>query len=122
MKRIALILVAFICFSAMKSTAQTTKTPQTDSPFSIADSAAYTGKYKYEGLPFDYMVVSVREGQLYFVGGEYKGFLIPQKNKKDVFDVNGVATFTFVRNDQMQVSELVVDYDGEKYQGQKEGK
>ncbi len=122
MKKATLILLASICLSTLSSSAQTTKTPGTNTPFSIADSSEFIGKYKYEGLPFEYMVVSVREGQLYFVGGDYNGFLVPQKDKKDVFDVNGVATFTFTRNDQNRVSELKVDYDGQTYMGKKEVK
>lgn len=119
MKKLALILSLSIGLSSLEASAQAANT-DTKSQFSIADSSSFTGKYKYEGLPFEHIEVSVREGKLYFVGGEYQGFLEPLKDKKDAFDVDGKATFTFVRNSESKVSELKVEYEGETYQGKKE--
>ena len=120
MKKLALILFLSVGISSLKASAQTTTATDTKSQFSIADSASFTGKYKYEDLPFEHIEVSVREGKLYFVGGEYQGFLEPLKDKKDVFDVDGRATFTFVRNTENKISELKVEYEGQTYQGKKE--
>jgi hypothetical protein len=68
------------------------------------------------------MEVTVQEGQLYFTGGEYKGFLIPMADKKESFDVNGQAIFSFTRNYENKIIELKVDYQGQTFQGKKEEK
>ena len=99
-----------------------TTTPETRTQFSIADSTSFKGKYKFEGLPFEYVEVSVQDNKLYFVGGEYKGALIPINDKKDAFDVNGEAVFTFSRNNENKITELKIDYQGQSYQGKKEEK
>ncbi len=89
---------------------------------SIVDSAIYTGKYKYEGLPFQYMEISVKDGKLIFSGGEYNGSLNPIKEKKDAFDADGLALFTFFRNSEGKVAELQIDYQGQSYLGKRESK
>ena len=113
-----IILAAFVLF-ALQSSAQTTKMTNSAAVFSIADSATFAGKYKYENLPFEYMTVSVQDGKLYYSGGEYSGSLIPLKDKKDVFDANGNAVFTFVRDSDNKVTELQIDYQGESYVGKR---
>ncbi len=120
MKKLALILFLVVAVSTLKASAQTAQPADLKTQFSIADSASFTGKYKYEGLPFEYIEVSVKEGKLYFVGGEYNGFLEPIKDKKDSFDVNGVAIFSFLRNNENKVTDLKVEYEGRTYQGKKE--
>jgi hypothetical protein len=123
MKKTILILLFSICFFALKAVAQdTTTTKPTDSipAFSIADSTIFTGKYKYEGLPFEYMEISVKDGKLFYSGGEYNGSLDAMKDKKDAFDANGNAVFTFVRNENNKVAELQIDYQGQTYTGKKE--
>src|SRR5947209_16949446 len=98
MKRTTMIFLVALVLFALQSSAQTTKMTDSVAVFSIADSATFTGKYKYENLPFDYMTVSVQDGKLYYSGGEYSGSLTPVKDKKDAFDANGNAIFTFVRD------------------------
>lgn len=122
MKKASLFLFLALGFATIDAAAQTARAPQATTFFSIADSAAYTGKYKYADLPFEYMTIRVKDGQLYFEGGEYSGFLQPQKDKKDVFDANGMAVFTFLRNDQNQVAELNIDYQGQSFLGKREMK
>lgn len=122
MKKLLMMLLLTIGMVALKASAQTAATPAAKSQFSIADSASFTGKYKYEGLPFEYIEVTVKEGKLHFVGGEYNGFLVPKADKKDTFDVNDVAVFTFIRNAENKVTELKVDYEGESHHGKKEEK
>lgn len=120
-KTLFLSLFAF-CLVTFEASAQTS-TPATKPVFEIADSATFVGKYKYEGLPFEYMTVSVKEGKLYFFGGEYSGFLSPLKDKKDVFDAaNGEALFTFVRNSENKVTDLQIDYQGQSFMGKRESK
>ena len=120
MKKIIIILFFATGFSSLKASAQSTDA--TKWQFSITDSASYKGKYMFQGLPFEYMEVTVQEGQLYFVGGEYKGFLIPIADKKESFDVNGQAVFSFTRNNDNKIVELKVDYQGQTFQGKKEEK
>lgn len=115
-KTIQIFLTVFILFS-LKASAQTTITTDSAAVFSIADSASFVGKYKYEGLPFDYMTISVQDGKLYYSGGEYSGTLTPVKDKKDTFDANGNATFTFLRNNENKVNQLQIDYQGQTYLG-----
>jgi len=122
MKKTIFISLFTVCFFALKVSAQDTASTSTDSipVFSIADSTTFTGKYKYEGLPFEYMEISVKDGQLFYSGGEYNGPLDAIKDKKDAFDASGNAVFTFVRNDDKQVTELQIDYQGQTYTGTKE--
>lgn len=122
MKKTFLLSLFTLALFALSTSAQTTKPAETVPVFSIADSAAFTGKYKYEGLPFDYMEISVKEGKLYYSGGEYSGFLDPLKDKKDAFDASGAALFTFARSNDNKVTELRIDYQGQTYTGQREAR
>lgn len=115
-----MIFLAVFVLLTLQSSAQTTKMTDSATVFSIADSATFTGKYKYEDLPFDYMTISVQDGKLYYSGGEYNGSLLPVKDKKDVFDANGNAIFTFVRDNDNKVTELQIDYQGQTYMGKRE--
>ena len=118
MKKIIIVSVFFLCVFASKASAQTSK--DTIPVFSIADSASFTGKYKLEGLPFEYMEIHVKEGKLYYSGGEYSGSLDPVKDKKDAFDASGEAFFTFLRNNENKVEKLKIDYQGQSYLGKRE--
>lgn len=122
MKKTILLSVFSLCLVALKASAQTTKPTDTIPVFSIADSASFTGKYKYEGLPFEYMEISVKDGKLYYSGGEYSGNLDPLKDKKDAFDANGQALFTFLRNAEKKVTDLQIDYQGQTFVGKREDK
>ena len=117
---IVLFLSAFIISSDAHS--QASPGSETKWQFSIADSASYTGKYRFEGLPFEFIEVTVQENKLHFVGGEYNGFLVPTNDKKDAFDVNSEAVFTFKRNPENKVTGLKVDYNGQSFEGKKEEK
>jgi len=129
MRKTIFISLFSVCLFTLKVSAQDT-TPTDSIPaysiadsiaaFSIADSAAFTGKYKYEGLPFEYMEISVKDGKLFYSGGEYNGPLDDIKNKKDAFDANGHAIFTFLRNDDNEVTTLQIDYQGQTFTGTKE--
>jgi len=115
-----MIFLAAFVIMALQSSAQTTTITGMATVFSIADSATFIGKYKYDDLPFEYMTVSVQDGKLYYSGGEYSGSLTPVKDKKDVFDANGNATFTFVRDADNKVIDMQIDYQGETYVGKRE--
>src|SRR5687768_8014211 len=119
-KLIFVFFITAVLFSTQAYSQTTTSEIKTQ--FSIADSTSFKGKYKFEGLPFEYVEISVQDNKLYFVGGEYKGALIPINDKKDAFDVNGEAVFTFSRNNENKITELKIDYQGQSYQGKKEEK
>lgn len=122
MKKTILLAVFALGLFALKSSAQTSKPTDSIPVFSIADSASFTGKYKYQDLPFEYMEISVKDGKLYYSGGEYSGYLEPLKDKKDAFDANGQALFTFLRNSEKKIGELQIDYQGQTFVGKREAK
>ena len=122
MKKLIFIFFLTTGFFAAQSYSQSTTTSEAKTQFSIADSAAFKGKYKFEGLPFEYVELSVQDSKLYFVGGEYNGPLVPVSDKKDVFNVNGEAVFSFSRNAENKITELKIDYNGQSFVGKKEEK
>ena len=120
MKKLFFLFSCVVALFSLEAGAQPTQAPETKSTFSIADSAAFKGKYKFEGLPFEYVELSVQDNKLYFVGGEYNGPLVPVSDKKDVFNVNGEAVFSFNRNAENKITELKIDYNGQSFVGKKE--
>jgi hypothetical protein len=126
MKKTVFITLFSISLLALKASAQdTTSTQSTQSTdsiqaFSIADSTIFTGKYKYENLPFEYMEITVKDGKLFYSGGEYSGPLDAIKDKKDAFDANGNAVFTFIRSTDSTAAQLQIDYQGQTFTGKKE--
>ena len=120
MRKTILITFFSLCLFALKASAQEAKATDSIAVFSIADSSLFVGKYKYEGLPFEYMEISVKDSKLYYSGGEYNGSLDTIKDKKDAFDASGVAVFTFLRNEDDEVTELQIDYQGQTFTGTKE--
>ena len=83
----------------------------------MAGVAEYAARYKMEGLPFDHIVLTDKNGQLHFEAGEYSGVLVPVSNQPDAFDANGRATFKFGRNDQKKIARLVVEVQGQIFEG-----
>jgi hypothetical protein len=122
MKKTIILSFLTVCLFALNTSAQTTKPKDSIPVFSIADSANFTGRYRYEGLPFEYMEISVKGGSLSYSGGEYNGTLSQVKGQKDVFDANGKALFTFIRNGDNKVTDMKIDYMGQSYVGKKEEK
>lgn len=124
MKKYFLILIIAVIGSVSAASAQTTPEPTDSSSwFNVADTAIFKGKYKVEGMPFEYVEVVVKEAKLYFFAAEYEGFLTPLKEKKDTFDALGQAVFTFSRNaDATDIEGLKIDYNGMEILGKKEKK
>lgn len=122
MKKTIFISLLGICFFTLSVSAQNSaaETISSTPAFSIADSSTFIGKYKYEGLPFEYMEISVKDDKLYYSGGEYNGPLDAISDKKDAFDASGAATFTFIRDSDNKVTTLQIDYQGQTYTGSKE--
>lgn len=119
MKKIFIISAIFLFGLAVNTSAQANKNT---TAFSIADSSSYIDKYRFEGLPFEYMEVFVKDKKLSYSGGQFNGFLNPVVDKRDVFDAEGGATFTFLRNKERKVAELQIDYMGQTYYGVREAK
>ena len=91
--------------------------------FKVSDTALYKGRYKVEGMPFEYVEVQVKESRLYFSAGGYDGYLDPIKDKKESFDALGQAVFSFTRNAEgTDVEALKIDYSGMVIDGKKEKK
>jgi hypothetical protein len=122
MKKVIFSVALLFGLFTTSVSAQSGKPPETTPRSSVSDSADYIGKYRYEGLPFEHMTISSKEGKLSYSGGEYNGFLEPVKDKKDVFDAGGIAIFTFTRDTGSKVKELVIDYQGQTHIGRKEEK
>jgi cytochrome c len=121
MKKTLFSLALLLGLFATSASARSLPLGEAASMYSTMDSTDFIGKYKYEGLPFEYMEISTKEGKLYYSGGEYTGYLEPVKDKKDVFDAGGIAIFTFTRDSQNKVKELMIDYQGQTHIGKKEG-
>lgn len=121
MRKTIFITFFGLCFFVCKVSAQTPATTETAPAFSIADSSGFIGKYKYEGLPFEYMEVTVKDSKLFYAGGEYSGALDVIKDKKDTFDAGGVAVFSFIRSEAGKITELQIEYQGQTFAGTKEG-
>lgn len=79
----------------------------------------YAGKYKMEGLPFEYIEVSIKEGKLHIVAGGNEGDLTPGQ-EADTFEGNNGSVFKFGRNDQKKVATLTLEAQGLTFMGAKE--
>lgn len=82
------------------------------------DLNAFTGRYKMTGLPFEYVVIAVKEGKLIMDANGQTGELTP--TGADTFDAGGKATITFVRDDRKNVTGLKMDAMGFSFAGTKE--
>ena len=89
----------------------------------VSDTLAlkeYTGKYKFVGLPFDYMEITLKEGVLNVEAGDQGGPMTQDKEMPEKFDVLGEAVFKFIRNEEKKVIKVVVEYQGMILNGEKE--
>jgi cytochrome c len=116
----ALSMMGVILFASLGLFAQAPAPDSTKAWFNISDSSAFKGKYKMEGVGFDYLEVTVKDSSLFFSGGEYAGVLTPLKDKKDSFDALGQAVFAFVRNGSGEIDLIRIDYSGGVYEGKKQ--
>lgn len=88
-------------------------------PSDTAKYVEYAGKYKMEGMPFDYIELSAKDGKLHYVAGEYQGDLTP-KTAKDEFDANGQATVKFTRDANNLVTGIGMNAQGQDFTGTRE--
>lgn len=113
----ALVGIAAISYSASAQTAPATATAATDT----TALKEFTGKYKFEGLPFEYMEFSLKAGSLNVQAGDQGGPMTPVKDAVDKFEIaDGAAKFTFARNEEKKVAKVTVEYQGMVFDGKKE--
>lgn len=78
----------------------------------------YTGKYKFLGLPFEFIEIAVENGQLIAITPGDRGPLTPLP-EADKFDGGGRAVFEFIR-ESGNVTELKLMPPGMSFSGKKE--
>ena len=66
----------------------------------------YVGKYKMTNLPFPYVEISVKDGQLMMKAGEQGGPISPTA-EPDKYDADGKATIYFIRDDTKKSSSSI---------------
>ncbi len=77
----------------------------------------YVGKYKMDGLPFEFTEVKAMDGKLFYIAGEYNGELVP-KNGTDKFDADGTPV-SFVRDASGKITSFKANIEGSEYEGKK---
>lgn len=83
-----------------------------------ADLNDYVGKYKFVGLPFEFIEIAVENGQLIAITPGDRGALAPLPGA-DKFDADGRAVFEFVR-ESGKVTELKLMPPGMSFSGKRE--
>ncbi len=88
-------------------------------PTTQTDLNDYVGKYKMQGLPFDYIEVSQKDGKLMMEAGG-QGGQIAKTDTPDKFDADGKALLFFIRGDDKKVKTLKMEAMGFTFEGKKE--
>ena len=79
----------------------------------------YVGKYKMSGLPFDYVEITTKDGQVIMDAGG-QGGPINATDTSDKYDADGKATIYFTRDDAKKVNGIKMEAMGMKFEGKKE--
>ncbi|HYG41277.1 MAG TPA: ThuA domain-containing protein [Cytophagales bacterium] len=87
-------------------------------PVKAADLNSYAGTYKMTGLPFEQVVVSVKDGKIIMEAGGQTGELTPTATE-DTFDADGRATIIFTRSEDKKVTGLKLQAMGASFDGEK---
>ena len=122
MKKLVFTIACLLSLSAVYAAAPVVPAPASASLVRVADPVdlnQYVGKYKFEGLPFEYITVAVKDGKLVINTGTEEGALTPLKDA-DSFDADGRAIFKFTRNADKKVTGLTLDAQGNVFDGKKE--
>lgn len=123
MKTIVFTLACTLSLSTLY--AASTPTPAaTTTQLAVADSVdlnQYVGKYKFEGLPFEFVTIAVKDGKLTIDTGSESGAMTAVKDAPDTFDAAGRATLKFKRDDTKKVTGVTLDAQGMSFEGKKEG-
>lgn len=87
---------------------------------SVFDLSEYTGKYKFEDLPFEFLEIKLTDGKLIVDAGGQGGEIKKEEDAADVFKTeDGAAKFTFKRNDEKKITKITLDYQGTIFEGTK---
>ncbi|KAA5544876.1 DUF3471 domain-containing protein [Adhaeribacter rhizoryzae] len=119
------LFLTFTCLLSLSgSYAATSEVPNAKSAniMVVADPVDlnhYVGKYKFEGLPFEFITIAVKEGKLTVNTGSEEGILTPLKDA-DSFDAAGQATLKFIRNAEKKVTGVTLQAQGFDFEGKKE--
>jgi Domain of unknown function (DUF3471) len=122
MKKVFFALACLASFSAAEAAAPKVSAAALAGVVHAADSVdlkEYAGKYKFEGLPFEYITVAVKDGKLTINTGTDEGALTPLKDA-DSFDASGQATFRFTRNAEKKITGVTLEAQGNYFDGKKE--
>ena len=122
MKTIVFTLACTLSLSTLYA-ASTPAPAATSTRVSIADSVElnqYVGKYKFEGLPFEFVTIAVKDGKLTIDTGTESGAMTAVKDAADTFDASGRATLKFKRDDAKKVTGVTLDAQGMSFEGKKE--
>lgn len=77
----------------------------------------YAGKYKMANLPFEFIIMTVKDNQLHIEAGDNEGMLTPMANQADTFDAGGQATIKFTRDAQQKINKIIVEAQGQVFEG-----
>jgi hypothetical protein len=87
-----------------------------------ANLTDYVGSYKFEGAPFEKIIVSMEGATLLAEAeGVGKGEIFASKNKDEFTEPNNNAVLMFNRDSNGQVISLIVKVQGTELKGAKEG-
>lgn len=123
MKKIVLMFACVVSVSVVYAATPETTIHPSIGQISLADSVNltdYVGKYKMEGLPFDYITIAVKDGQLTVDTGSESGAMTTVKDTPDTFDASGRATLKFKRDTSRKVTGVTLDAQGTSFEGKKE--
>ena len=84
------------------------------------DLKQYTGKYKFEGLPFEFMTIAVKDDSLTVDTGSESGLLTPVKDATDQFNAGDRAVLKFTRDENKKVTGLTLEAQGMSFYGKRE--
>jgi cytochrome c len=87
-------------------------------PAAPADLEAYAGKYQMTGLPFPFIAIFNKDGKLMMDADGQVGEIKPTA-AADVYDADGKAVITFLRDDTGKVTKLKMDAMGFSFEGVK---
>jgi cytochrome c len=85
---------------------------------SATDINLYAGKYKMTGLPFEYIVITTKDGKVIMDANGQAGEL--KQIGSDTFDADGKAKIIFVKDDKNTVTKLKMEAMGFNFEGDKE--
>jgi hypothetical protein len=114
------VIIAFVAFTFTASAETIAPQITMESVSDTVKLKEYAGKYKFVGLPFEYMEITLKEGVLNVEAGDQGGPMTQDKEVPEKFDVAGEALFKFVRNDEKKVVKVVVEYQGMTLEGTKD--